>query len=125
MSTSGLTFADTHEPTSATNINKNTNRLNGLAYDAAGNLLQYNPYTLSYDAENRLLAMTSSSSGNGGFAYDGEGRRIKRTWTPNGGPATTTYFVYDAAGRLATEYTTATPPAADSVYPFTDLLGSV
>ena len=125
VSTSGLTFADTHEPTAGTNFNKNTNRLNGLAYDPAGNLLQYNPYTLTYDAENRLLGMTSPTNGNGSFSYDGDGLRVKRTWTPNGGTPTTTYYVYDASGRLATEYSTAAAPSTDTVYPFTDLLGSV
>jgi hypothetical protein len=64
-------------------------------------------------------------AGNGSFAYDGDGRRVKRTWTPNGGSTTTTYYYYDAAGRLATEYSTAAPQVVHSVYPFTDLLGSV
>jgi RHS repeat-associated protein len=125
VGTSGLTFADTHEPTAGANFNKNTNRLNALTYDSAGNLLQYNPYALTYDAENQLLAMTSPNSGTGTFSYDGEGRRVKRTWTPSGGTAVTTYYLYDAAGRLATEYTTAAPTAANSVYLFTDLLGSI
>jgi RHS repeat-associated protein len=125
VSTNGLTYADTHEPASGSNFNKNTNRLNGLAYDAAGNLSQYNPYTLSYDAENRLITMTSPTSGNSSFSYDGGGRRVRRTWTPNGGTPTTTYYVYDASGRLATEYTTMANPPGDTVYLFTDLLGSV
>jgi RHS repeat-associated protein len=125
VTTSGLTYADTHEPTASTNFNKSTNRLNGLTYDSAGNLLQYTPYTLNYDAEGRLITMTSASTGNASFSYDGNGQRVKKVWTPGGGTAATTYYVYDAAGRMAAEYGTQAPPATDSVYTFTDLLGSV
>ena len=34
-----------------------------VAYDAAGNQTMYSPYTLAYDAENRLISMINTSSG--------------------------------------------------------------
>ena len=99
-----------------------------MAYDAAGNQTLYSPHTLAYDAENRLKSMTHASSGSGTYLYDGQGRRVKKTWTPGGGTAQDTYYVYDIAGRLAAEYGTASNPASATpatLYPFTDMLGSV
>ena len=55
----------------------------------------------------------------------GNGRRVKKTWTPGGGAAQETYYVYDVAGNLAAEYGTESNPAAATVYTFTDMLGSV
>ena len=69
--------------------------------------------------------MTSTSSGSGTYLYDGEGRRVRKTWTPGGGAAQDTYYVYDIAGKLAAEYGTGSNTAAATVYPFTDMLGSV
>jgi YD repeat-containing protein len=122
--TSSIQNVDTHEPTFETNFDTMTNRRSGLVYDAAGNLLQYAPYTLTYDAENRLVSMTGPSNVTGTFTYDGLGRRVKKSWT-SGGTTTTTYYTYDATGRLAAEYSTATPGTPTTSYVFTDLLGSV
>ena len=97
-------------------------------YDAAGNQTLYSPHTLAYDAENRLISMTHTSSGSGTYLYDGQGRRVKKTWTAGGGTAEDTYYVYDIAGNLAAEYGTSsnpTPAPPATLYPFTDMLGSV
>ncbi|HUS05082.1 MAG TPA: hypothetical protein VMZ52_02210, partial [Bryobacteraceae bacterium] len=48
----------------------------GLSLD--GNQTRYNPYTASYDAENRLTGVTSVGNGSASYSYDGEGRRIKK-----------------------------------------------
>jgi RHS repeat-associated protein len=121
-SSSGLTYADPNEPTSQSAIDATTNKLAGLGYtDGRGNLNQYNPHTLSYDAENRLIRTTSASSGALDFSYDGEGRRVKKVST--GGTAVTTYYVYDAFGNLAAEYGGAGSDT-ETKYLFTDHLGS-
>ena len=137
-SKSGMRWDDSHEPKQ--NIFRATdNRMtvSTVAYDAAGNQTMYTPYTLTYDAENRLISMRSLINGAGTYRYDGEGRRVRKSWTPGGGAAQDTYYVYDIAGNLAAEYgteltsTTATEDGAGStstaatVYPFTDMLGSV
>ena len=125
----GRTAGESHEPQSNV-FAAATNRMttSTVAYDAAGNQTLYSPHTLAYDAENRLKSMTHASSGSGTYLYDGEGWRVKKTWTPGGGTAADTYYVYDIAGNLAAEYGTASnsnpsPPA--TLYPFTDMLGSV
>src|SRR5262249_28361790 len=69
-------------------------------------------------------AVTSASNGNMTLLYDGDGRHMKKTWTPAGGQPTTTYYVYNAIGQLAVEYSTGTA-ATDTSYPFMDMLGSV
>src|SRR5439155_7904861 len=84
----------------------------------------YTPYTLAYDAENRNTGITSAGNGNMALTYDGEGRRVKKAWTPTGGATTSTYYVYNALGQLAAEYSTQAPDTGTS-YPFTDMLGSV
>ena len=50
---------------------------------------------------------------------------MRKTWTLGGGTAEETYYVYDIAGKLAAEYGTGSNTAAATVYPFTDMLGSV
>ncbi len=62
---------------------------------------------LRYDAENRQIQATSTSTGETGYyLYDGAGRRVEKTL-----PAGNTIYVYDAFGRLSAEYSTATVPA--------------
>jgi 16S rRNA (guanine(966)-N(2))-methyltransferase RsmD len=45
------------------------------AYDANGNMTTRGAQTLTWDVENRLTAVT----GGAGMAYDGDGRRVKKT----------------------------------------------
>jgi RHS repeat-associated protein len=120
-SSTGFPVVDTHEFTTDTSINKTNNRLNDIYYDAAGNRTNYDPWTLTYDGENRLLRLWSSTNGESTFTYDGAGRRIKvETIIPT--PRTTLY-IYDAGGRLAAEYSSAPSPSGTS-YLFSDLLGT-
>lgn len=120
-SSTGFPTVDEHEFTGEGWINKNNNRINGLQYDAAGNMEDYAPWKLAYDGENRLRTISSPINGNATFTYDGGGRRIKvQTTIPI--PRTTLY-VYDAAGRLAAEYSTVPSPSGTS-YLFSDLLGT-
>ncbi len=120
-STTGFSLADIHEFSTQQFIDKSTNRINGLSYDQAGNLLTYAPWSMSYDAENRMLSLSSASNGSSSFTYDGNGHRIKKVTTiPS--PQTTIY-VYDAGGRLAAEYST-TAPSPGTAYLFADLLGT-
>ena len=123
----GMVAGESHEPRFQTEFDAATNRMttSTVAYDAAGNQTLYSPHTLAYDAENRLKSMTHASSGSGTYLYDGQGRRVKKTWTPGGGTAADTYYVYDIAGNLAAEYGTGTAPPSGTIYPFTDMLGSV
>jgi YD repeat-containing protein len=114
----------------SSNYSSLTNRLTGAGYDYAGNQISYgtydasNVFALAYDAENRLATVTSSGNGNGAYYYDGAGRRVKKVWMPYGQSPVTTYFVYDALGRLATEISDESGSTGTS-YPFTDMLGSV
>jgi RHS repeat-associated protein len=115
------------EPTSQNDFIASTNRLTltGVEYDAAGNQTTYGAFTLGYDAENRNTSTTSTSSGSGSFVYDGEGRRVKKMWTPYGDTTVTTYFVYNALGQLAAEYSSEAPASTGASWIFTDMLGSV
>jgi len=67
----------------------NNNRMWGVGYDAAGNQTQVNPFTLAYDPENRVSAVSSPGNGEATYSYDAEGRRVKKT--ANG---VTTVYVY-------------------------------
>ncbi|MCA2968920.1 MAG: RHS repeat protein [Acidobacteriaceae bacterium] len=67
-----------------------SNQMTGVPYDAAGNQIQFNPYTLSYDAEGRVVSATSAANGSAVYAYDGEGRRVKKIVNGNA----TTVYVY-------------------------------
>jgi YD repeat-containing protein len=95
-----------------------------VAHESAGNQTAYKGYNLEYDAEGRINRVKIGATEVGKYVYDGDGRRVKKVWT-SGTPATD-YFVYNALGQLAVEYSTAAPPAVTgTTYPFTDMLGSV
>jgi RHS repeat-associated protein len=93
-------------------------------YDAAGNLIYYAPRTLAYDAENRMISATATGADNEYFAYDGDGRRVQKTWVPLSGPTKVTTYVYGASG-IAAEYTNESAASTGTSWMFTDLLGSV
>jgi RHS repeat-associated protein len=111
---------------SAPPVNPANNRLAGLDYDEAGNLLLNGNDVYVYDAENRLVSFQSSGSP-ATYAYDGDGRRVTRsirgalqTWV--------TYVqVYDAMGRMIAEYSTQGTSISGQTSPkymTTDHLGS-
>jgi RHS repeat-associated protein len=89
----------------------------GAGYDAAGNLTALTNQTFTYDAENRLTSSTQLGIGAIQYAYDGDGRRVQKTFDT----AATTY-VYDASGQLAAEY--GTPTDTGTNYLNVDALGS-
>ena len=95
------------------------NRWTGSTPDAVGNITQpatgASP-TLTDDGENRISGAVQG--GTMSFAYDGEGRRVKKTV----GTVTTTY-VHDALGRLVAEYG-GTVDASGLQYVTVDHLGS-
>jgi RHS repeat-associated protein len=79
-------------------------------YDADGNLLTDGRWTNSWDAENRLLSMTSLSTAPSGsqlqlaFTYDYMGRRIQKLVSTNNGSYIGEYtnkYAYDAWNCLA------------------------
>jgi YD repeat-containing protein len=95
--------------TAYTSLNRLVEDAN-LTYDAAGNLTKYLTYTLAYDAENRLFAVTSASTGSAKYEYDGDGRRVRKLVCSGVSPCTEatsgvkiTTFVYDPEGQLAQE----------------------
>lgn len=100
-------------------------QINGTSYDGAGNqsAIGVGGYTFSYDAENRM----TSSKINGGttqYTYDGDGRRVMKTWNFGTASASTTTYVYDAMGQLAAEYGTPTAPDSGTKFVTVDHLGS-
>ena len=125
VASSGITAADSHEPTAGSLFNSANNRLANQGYDAAGNQTSYDPRTLAYDAENRLISATSPLNGNEYYLYDGDGRRVRKTWMPYGGSTQITTYIYGSTGELAAEYTNQIASATGTSWMFTDLLGSV
>jgi RHS repeat-associated protein len=121
----GLTAADPHEPIAGSLFNPANNQLANQSYDAAGNQTSYDPRFLTYDAENRLIGATSPMNGSEYYLYDGDGRRVRKTWTPYGGTAQTTTYVYGPGGQLAAEYVNQIAASTGTSWMFTDLLGSV
>jgi RHS repeat-associated protein len=67
----------------------------GLTYDANGNLAAGPGFTLTYDAQNRLIQATAAT-GSVTFAYDGRNRCVKRT-TLTLESGSSTWFVWGHA----------------------------
>jgi RHS repeat-associated protein len=83
---------------------------NNYTYDANGNMVSRDinsgaligDYTLSYDAENRLVGVTKNNASIATFVYDGDGKQVKATIN-----AVTTIYVgahYEVTGGVATKY---------------------
>jgi len=106
-------------PTALTQYTNNRWNGTGAGYDTAGNQTALSLRSFTYDGENRLLTSSQPSMGAITYAYDGEGQRVQKTV----GGATTVY-VYDGAGQLAAEYSTAAPVVSGTQYVVADTLGS-
>jgi RHS repeat-associated protein len=83
-----------------------SNRLSSLsgaqalafAYDAAGNALQEGSLAYTYDNAGRRTGATAAGQA-WAYAYNALGQRVRKS-----GPAGTTLYAYDEAGRLLGEY---------------------
>jgi YD repeat-containing protein len=77
-----------------------------------------------YDGENRLVILDAGTEHETRYSYDGEGRRVKKV-VGIGSLAVTTTFVYDALGRVVSEYETKTAGSETGIkYLTQDHLGS-
>lgn len=106
-----------------------SNRIGNLgngnwSYDDAGNVTSVpgpsgNLRSATYDVENRQLTGTNTYAETATYAYDGDGRRVKKVSL-----GVTTIYVYDAMGQLAAEYGGPAPTDGGTRYLFGDHLGS-
>jgi YD repeat-containing protein len=82
----------------------NNNRVDGLSYDAAGNLLNDGTHSYTYDAENRITQVDGGSTAT--YLYDAEGHAIQKTINASNNQyetAGTWDFLYDLSGRFYAE----------------------
>jgi RHS repeat-associated protein len=104
-------------------INSANNRVTTHSFDNAGNTtIDAEGRTFFYDAENKQKEVRNSSNQIiGQYLYDGDGKRVKKIAAND-----TTIFVYDAAGKLASEYliTASQSQAPTTSYLTNDTLGS-
>ena len=114
----GLPAVLGYDPTNLAAFSGGQNQITGADYDAAGNLKGFGGQTLLYDAEGRVKTVREGGAVTTAYAYDGEGRRVKKTQG-----AVTTYYVYDAMGSQAVEYN-GTVETAGRQYITQDHLGS-
>jgi RHS repeat-associated protein len=83
----------------------NNNRMDGYAYDAAGNVTNDGTHSYTYDAENRIVKVDGGNTAT--YTYDAEGNRAVKTNSSSinsGGntpdPAGTVELLYDLRGRM-------------------------
>lgn len=81
-----------------------------VSYDTAGNTLDDGKNTYVYNARGRLVQATSTA-GTTQYSINGLGQRVRKV-TASG----ETWFVYDEAGHLLGEYTSAGVPIQETVY---------
>jgi len=92
------------------NSSVNNNRMDGYAYDAAGNLLSDGTNFYTFDAENRIVEVQEGSASGpvlATYAYDADGRRVHRTGVTTDTCDNTGQrdYVYDLAGNWVLEVT--------------------
>jgi RHS repeat-associated protein len=119
----GLATSKVGTQTSGYSNNRNTT----FTYDAAGNQTNDGLHNYTFNAENQITQMDGGAAV---YAYDGEGRRMKRTATVQG-VTETTYYFYGPGGVLCEFSTvagtsTATTASANdrATYRTSDKLGS-
>lgn len=104
-------------------INPNNNRITTHNFDNAGNTtVDAEGRQFFYDGENKQKEVKNSANQViGQYLYDGDGKRVKKV-----SAAETTLFIYNASGKMTSEYTvtTATPTAPVTSYLTNDTLGS-
>jgi hypothetical protein len=90
-------------------------------YDQAGNELSVNGNALGYDYEGHITSETDGvTQAVETYVFDGDGERVEKY-----NAASRTVFVYDALGRMAAEYATATDmPTCITCYLSQDHLGT-
>ena len=107
-------FVDTPQDTNQFTASTNRLKSTWATYDNAGNVLVFKPdgfeWSASYDAENKQVAYCSgietsvchlqSAAAKTTYHYDGQGNRVKKVVKDAG----STVYVYDAFGKLASEY---------------------
>jgi RHS repeat-associated protein len=119
-------------PVTPSAYDASTNRMAAMAPDEEGNQKAVAGNSFSYDAESRMSRSVVNVLAV--YQYDGEGRRVMKVDCALGAVtcdsatqgAASTWFVYDAQGQLAAEYTNgavAAPPCT-TCYVMTDHLGS-
>ena len=70
----------------------NNNHVDGLSYDAAGNLRNDGNHSYIYDAENRIASVDNSAAT---YTYDAEGKRVQQNIGSQ-----VCYYLYDQTGRV-------------------------
>jgi len=80
-------------------------------YDANGNTISDGSRTFTYDRHNRLIHISQGTETLAEYAYDIQGRRVKKT---AGGLIT--YYVYDAGNNLIAEMAGDGTPLRDYIY---------
>gem|GEM_PF-1634376 len=77
-------------------FSSSTNRIttSGFSYDSAGNLTNDTNHTYTFDAENKIKTVDSTTA----YTYDGEGQRVRKLVGEN------TRFVYGIGGALVAEF---------------------
>lgn len=80
-----------------------------FGYDANGNTTGDTTHTYQYSQRDRLTTVDTGTTGV--YAYDGDGRRVKKT-----AGATTTLYFYDPTGKLLEEYQPGTSTGSDTLW---------
>ena len=104
-SNQALTPQSTADIAAGTNRLAGTKGVNTVAYDAAGNLkADWAANAFKYDGDNRLVAFDKAmgTDSDTTYAYDGEGRRVRKVVGGSGGVTTT--YVYNVLGQLVAEF---------------------
>ena len=118
-------------PRSTVDIDTATNRLAGtkgsktVAHDPAGNLTRdWAGNAFTYDGDNRLVAFDhpTGTDQDTTYAYDGEGRRVRKVVGGTDGIITT--YVYNVLGQLVAEFGGAASVQSGTRYLTPDHLGS-
>jgi RHS repeat-associated protein len=113
-------------PAANPTISQVNNRItaSGYSYDTAGNMTGAPGDGYTFDAENRMISFDAGTEHASVYTYDGEGHRVRKV-VGIGSTAITTTFVYDAMGKLVSEYETKTAASETGARYYTqDHLGS-
>jgi RHS repeat-associated protein len=92
-----------------------SNRITGMSYDSAGNLLNDGSHAYTFNGDNMIRTVDSQAA----YVYDGEGRRVRKLLGEN------VRFIYGIGGKLIAEFSASGALLKEYIYSASGVVATI